>query len=218
MRDQFSQLISYIAPGAPATRRTARGNEPYLRPEIGFTPAWFSEALDIDFGERWHNDPENRKSAILKMKELLEARFPGIPVGGGVDAPVDLLTGAFGACTIAAIYGVPIRFDPRNWPVNEHRYLDDSAVDALQPPDLAKNLFFQNLMQQVEWIVLDQGCVEGFINWQGVLNNAQRLRGQQLFLDMIIAPERARHLFECVCQTMIDAAKLLHDRQRVSGV
>jgi hypothetical protein len=36
------QLISYIAPSAPATRRPATGSEPFVRPEIGFTPAFDS--------------------------------------------------------------------------------------------------------------------------------------------------------------------------------
>ena len=39
------QLISYIAPGAPATRRPSPGILPFLRPEIGFTPKWYRGAL-----------------------------------------------------------------------------------------------------------------------------------------------------------------------------
>jgi hypothetical protein len=57
----------------------------------------------------------------------------------------------------------------------------------------------------------------GFINWQGVLNNAQRLRGQQLFLDMLIEPEMTLNLLDCVTTTMIDAAGMLQERQRKSG-
>jgi len=50
------QLVSYIALAAPATRRPTRGDEPFLRPEIGFTPNWYRQAVGIDFGERWHTD------------------------------------------------------------------------------------------------------------------------------------------------------------------
>ena len=39
------QLISYIAPAAPATRRPAEGNELFVRPEIGVTPNWHQEKL-----------------------------------------------------------------------------------------------------------------------------------------------------------------------------
>ncbi|MBV5313159.1 MAG: hypothetical protein JZU47_07665, partial [Prolixibacteraceae bacterium] len=70
------QLISYIAPGAPATRRPASGPLPFLRPEIGFTPKWYRSALGIDFGEKWHTNPEYRRETRLQMYAELENRFP----------------------------------------------------------------------------------------------------------------------------------------------
>jgi hypothetical protein len=57
-------LVSYIAPGAPATRRPAMGDEPYLRLEIGFTPAWYRQHADIDFGARIHTDPAYRRESV----------------------------------------------------------------------------------------------------------------------------------------------------------
>ena len=65
MSDFATQLVSYIAPGAPATRRVATGDEPYLRPEVGFTPAWYRQYLNIDFGEPWHTDPHYRRHAAF---------------------------------------------------------------------------------------------------------------------------------------------------------
>ncbi len=73
-------------------------------------------------------------------------------------------------------------------------------------------------MRQVEWIAAREGRVEGYVNWQGVLNTAHRLRGEALFTDMLEAPERARRLFACVCATMVEAEQRLHARQRASGV
>jgi hypothetical protein len=105
-----------------------------------------------------------------------------------------------------------------NWPNCEHSYLSDEQVDSLEPPDLNTNPFFQELMAQADWIAARQGRVEGFINWQGVLNNAYRLRGERLFYDMTDSPQRCRHLFDCICTTMTEAAKRLHQRQLQSGV
>jgi uroporphyrinogen-III decarboxylase len=191
-----------------------------MRPEVGFTPRWFRQHLDIDFGERWHTDPEYRQQTAVAMRRELEERFSGTDIGGTrrPDLPLDMLTGTYGACTVAAIYGVPIVYAENNWPNCQHSYLTDEEADRMQPPDLDTNPHFQQLLDQVKWIAQSQGCVDGFINWQGVLNNAQRLRGQQIFLDMHEAPERAAHLFDCVCTTMIDAAGRLHARQRASGV
>ncbi len=105
-----TQLVSYIAPGAPATRRPADGNELFLRPEIGFTPAWYRQHLEINFGERFHTDPAYRRDCVAKMRHELNRRFPGQAIGGAdrPDAPLDRLTGTYGACTVAGIYGVPL--------------------------------------------------------------------------------------------------------------
>ncbi|MCU0779666.1 MAG: hypothetical protein MUF04_01035 [Akkermansiaceae bacterium] len=212
-------LVSYIAPGAPATRRPAAGDEPFLRVEIGFTPAWYRQHAEIDFGARFHTDPAYRRECVVAMRSVLQERFPGTHIGGadGGEGPLDLLTGTYGAGTVAAIYGVPLVYFPHNWPNCEPRHLTDQQLATLEPPDLDRNPHFQRLMEQVEWIARTEGTVTGFINWQGVLNNAHRLRGEQLFLDLLDEPDKARHLFACVTQTMRDGIRRLHERQRASG-
>ena len=176
--------------------------------------------MEIDFGERFHTDLKYRREAVVAMRELLRNKFAGTRIGCAElhDTPLDLLTGVFGACSIAAIYGIPIIYATDNWPNCEHRYLTDEEVDRLEPPELDANPHFATVMDQVDEIAASEGTVAGYVNWQGVLNNAQRLRGQQLFLDLLDTPARAEHLFECVCQTMIDAARRLHARQRETGV
>jgi hypothetical protein len=220
MPEKIHQLISYIPPAAPARRRRADGNEPFVRPEVGFTPRWFRERLQIDFGRRWHDDPAYRRETVIAMRDELRRPFPGTRIGGidRPDKPLDLLTGVYGIAPVPAIYGIPVGFAEDNWPNCEHRHLCDDEVDRLEPPDLDANPFFQNIMAQVDWIAEREGRVEGFINWQGVLNGAFRLRGEQLFIDMMTNRERCRHLLDCVCTTMIEGAKRLHEKQRESGV
>jgi hypothetical protein len=213
------QLISYVAPAAPATRRRATGDEPFLRPEIGFTPSWYRQHLDLDFGRRWHTDPAYRRETLLAMRGELRRSFPGTAIGGidRPNEPLDLLTGTLGTCTVGGIYGLPIRYCPDQWPTCEPQYLDDDQVDRLEPPDLDANPFFNALLAQLDWIAEREGRIEGYINWQGVLNNAHRLRGERLFFDLVDAPGRCRHLFACVAETMIDAARRVHRRQGASG-
>lgn len=214
------QLISYIAPSAPATRRPATDSLPYLRPEVGFTPRWYHVALGIDFGERWHTDPVYRSDRLLAMRDELRRRFSGSRIGG-IDRPnhpLDLLTGTFGACTFAGIYGLPIRYAADQWPIAEHAFFSKDEIGNLTPPSLDSNPFFLSLMEQLEWIAEREGRIEGFINWQGILNNAHRLRGEELFLDLYDDPQRCRHLFECICDTTIEACRRVHERQKASGV
>ena len=220
MSTETRQLISYIAPAAPATRRLATGEEPFLRPEIGFTPNWFRAAKGIDFRTKWHCEPEYRRQMLTAMHSEIKRRFPGTSIGG-IDNPEkspDLLTGTYGCVSVAAIYGIPILYAEDNWPNCKHLYFSDDETDNLEPPDLERNPFFEGLMAQVDWIASNEGRVEGFINFQGVLNNAYRLRGEKIFYDMVDSPQRCRHLFDCICTTMIDAAKQLYKRQLQSGV
>ena len=214
------QLVSYIAPAAPATRRPARGDEAFLRPEIGFTPKWYRKSLGIDFSKAWHVRPEVRCETSLSMVRELKRRFGNRPIGryGDSDDPPDLLTGVFGACTVAAIYGVPIFYSVDNWPNCEHQYFSAKQIDSLEPPDLERNPFFSALLEQLEWIATETGRIEGYVNWQGVLNNAFRLRGEELFVDMLLEPERASRLFDCVATTIIEAARRVYGRQQRSGV
>jgi len=218
--EKQKQLISYIAPSAPATRRPATGNEAFLRPEIGFTPKWYHDALGIDFGEQWHTDVVYRRKSLISMGQELMRRFGNRNIGWiqHPDEPPDLLTGTFGACTIAAIYGLPLIYAADNWPNCEHQYLQSEQIDRLTPPDLDINPFFCKFMDEVEWISHQNGRIEGYINWQGVLNNAYRLRGEELFIDMTLEPNRARHLFECVTMMMIEATERLYECQRQTEV
>lgn len=216
------QLVSYIAHAAPATRRPARSDEPFLRPEIGFTPKWFHEALGIEFGETWHTDPEFRRDSIVAMATETTKRFGQagqIGIMQEPDQPLDLLTGTFGALVVPGIYGVPIKYQSIDWPWSQHgQFLNDAASDALEPPTIDSNPFWEKLMEQLDWIERTNGRVEGFINWQGVLNSAYRLRGEEIFPDMISEPERVKHILGCVAQTMIDGIRRLYERQRKTGV
>ncbi|MDP3002939.1 MAG: uroporphyrinogen decarboxylase family protein [Bacteroidales bacterium] len=208
------QLISYIAPGAPATRRPASGYLPFLRPEIGFTPKWYRSVLGIDFGEQWHTDPNYRRQTRIEMYIELNKRFSETPIGYVGENTIDLLTGTYGASAIAAIYGIPIRYNEEQWPTSEHQYLSKDELENLTPPDLDQNAFFLSFMEQVAWIGEHEGKIAGYMNWQGVLNNAQRLRGQDIFMDMYMVPERTKHLLDCVCTTMIEAAERLQQEQK----
>jgi len=216
----LGRLISYIAPGAPATRCPASGAEPLLRPEIGFTPGWYREKLGIDFGERWHTDVAYRRETVRAMRAELRRRFPGSAIGGidRPDEPLDLLTGVYGACTVPAVFGSPIIYSAHNWPNVEHQYLSRDEVAALTVPDLDADPFFLRLMRQLDQIERSEGRIEGFLNWQGVINIAQRLRGQDLFIDLFDAPEVCHHLFDVICTTVIEGIKRVQARQRESGV
>lgn len=65
------QLTYYVALAAPAARAPAEGTEAFMRPEIGFTPAWFHGHCGIDFSRRWHEEPDYRLETHTIMREQI---------------------------------------------------------------------------------------------------------------------------------------------------
>jgi hypothetical protein len=64
------------------------------------------------------------------MRQEIDKRFPRNKIGKMEDngGTLDLLTGLFGACTIASMYGVPIHYDAEQWPASEHFVLSDEEI------------------------------------------------------------------------------------------
>ena len=222
LESEQQQLISYIAHAAPATRRPAQGEQAYIRPEIGFTPRWYQQAVsNIDFGERWHTDPAYRADTIIAMAKETRRRFSGrARIGAYQDPenPTDFITGTFGALMVPSLYGVPVWWQEGDWPWSEHgQFLTDEMLGELEPPDLDNNPFWNTFMEQVDWITKHTERLGGFINWQSVINSGYRMRGEQLFLDMAMDPGSIKHLFDCIVETMIDGARRLYARQRETG-
>jgi len=219
-RDRYAsrRLRSYIAPAAPATRAPCDGTESPLRIEFGFTPKWYRQRCGTDFGERWHIDPHYRYETTVLMRRTLNERFPELRLGGSDPAAHGAsLDGVYGALLVSMIYGVPAEYYPDNWPAAQHQDLPDEAAKRLEPPGLDHSPVFSRLMEQMDAIEQASGRIEGYLNWQGVLNNAYRLRGQAIFTDMMADPGLARHLFECVTKTMIDGMRRVYARQAKTG-
>ncbi len=85
------------------------------------------------------------------------------------------------------------------------------AETILKSP-VVKDLFWQMDVIEKEW-----GKIHGYLNWQGVLNNAFNIRGQDIFFDMLDKPDFVFHFFSLITEVMIQLAQRVQKRQRRSG-
>ena len=212
------QLRSYIAPGCPATRAPCDGSEAPLRIEFGFTPRWYRTRCGLDFGPRWHLDPQYRAQTVRQMRAVLRQTFPGLPWHTNEAVPIPNLDGIHGGLTIARLFGIPDEYYPDNWPAARLQFVPPETIDRLAPPNLSTNPVFEQLESQMDDIQREAGRIEGYINWQGVLNSAYRIRGPEIFTDLLVEPGRAHHLFHVVTQTMLAGMRRVYERQRATGV
>lgn len=217
--ESISGLRSYIAPGAPATRHPCNGTESVLRIEFGFTPRWYRQHLDIDFSRCWHEDVLYRAACVEKMRLELRKHFPGIPIGGDFEMmPPANLDGVYGALFVAQIFGIPVEYYTDNWPAAEHKYLPEAEIMKLSPPELSSSPVFAELMKQMDVIEREGGSIHGYINWQGILNNAYRIRGPEILTDLMVNPALACDLFDVLAETMVQGMQLVYARQVETGV
>jgi len=212
-------LRSYIAPGVPATRAPCDGTESAMRVEFGFTPRWFHQRCGIDFSEQWHTDPLYRRETTILMRNELNRSFPSLGLGGSEPQQVPAtLDGIHGALVVAMIFGIPAEYYRDNWPAARHEFLSESAIAALETPNLEQSPVFAQIIGQMDTIEREFGRIEGYINWQGVLNTAYRLRGAEILADLLACPSLAHHLFHVIAETMIAGMRYVYERQQKTGV
>jgi hypothetical protein len=215
---QTDQLRYYIAAGAPPLRTPVLGPVPFLRPEVGFTPSWFHARLGVDFGQKWHESPEYRLEASGRMHAELRRCFPGRNIAESeADGPPDILTGLFGIAVMGLFFGHSMSYAPDKWPVSVGAPLSDEAAWRLTVPDIENHPAFHDIVRQVEASQRLTGSARGFLNWQGVLNTAFKLRGEALFVDFHTDPALARHVLEVVAETMIRGLTALYRVQQRLG-
>ena len=153
----------------------------------------------------------------MRMAEVLNSEFPVLKPGGN---PKEIIGGLsqINTCTVAAaLFGQDIRYGTAAWPDNTGRKLDDDEVLSLRVPDFTHHPLYDDLLKQMDIIRSEWGVVRGELNLQGVLNTAFRLRGEDIFADMRIDPDRAHHILTVVCDTMIAFNDELSRLQGVRG-
>ena len=213
------KLRNHIPIGGPARREPADGTEGAMRVSLGFEPAWFHRRCGVDFSEKWHKDPYYRYDSLRIMKAELVRSFPTV-TDWDLANPQDLATisGIYGINIITSLYGLPVIYAADRWPVLSHaKKLSVAEIEALSADKLLQSPFVEKLLRQMDIIQSEWGKIHGYLNWQGVLNNAFHYRGQEIFIDFYDRPEFVHQLFATLCEVMIRLTRMVQEKQRQSG-
>ena len=212
------QLRNHIPIAGPARRKPADGTESAMRVSLGFEPAWYHQRCDVDFSERWHTDPYYRYDSLQRMKAELVRAFPTVEYWD-MSRNDDLATisGCYGAYFVAYAFGIPLRYAPDRWPVLEEHPLTVADLERLTVEQILDSPAVHDLFRQMEMIEREWGKIHGYLNWQGVLNNAFNIRGQDIFLDLYDRPDVARQFLTLITEVMIQLIQQVQARQRASG-
>jgi hypothetical protein len=138
------------------------------------------------------------------METILRERFGDLPnfFCGADYLHADPMERRYGDALIPALFGAQVSFDDASGhPFAFGLNLTADQVEQLGVPDVAHHPVTQHLLHAHQ----DDGWrAAGELGFEGVINIAYKLRGQDLFLDMIDSPERTRHLYAVIWQTLAD--------------
>jgi len=217
------QLRNHIPLGGAATREPCRGDESPLRVSLGFTPRWYNTRLGIDFSRPWHEDPAYRYESLVKIRRHLSETFPMVPYFAleerdGVYPDCATISSVYGILLISMLYGMKPVYCRDNWPdADPESRPTREYLAALEPFDLENHPVIRNLLNQMDRIESLYGEIRGYLNYQGILNIAMKIRGQELFMDMFDDPDFVHHLCSHIADTIGRTARLIQARQRRSG-
>lgn len=241
------QLRNHIPLAGPATREPCDGTESPMRVSLGFTPKWYRDRLGTDFGEPWHLDPVYRYDQSLLMRELLSALFPQVqyfrsrPVRCPVVSPAEsgnkgtlyvpecaTISSVFGIMLVSSCYGIPLAYNDSAWPDAEggarlsreeiQDIITRGPFDVSRPESMPKGApTLRALYSQMDEIEKRWGTVHGYLNYQGILNVALKVRGNDLFLDMMDDPDFTHAFLGHIAGTIGTLASTVQARQRASG-
>jgi len=215
----IAKLRNHIPIASPARREPADGTEPPLRVSLGFVPGWFTRRCEVSFSDRWHRDPGYRCGTLKAMKAELHRAFPSVPYWDpDNDQDLATISGVYGAYPIPHAFGIPLVYGEDRWPaLDPERRFSLEQIETLETDRVLNSPVVEDIFRQMDIIERQWGVVHGYLNWQGVLNNAFNLRGQEIFLDMFDKPDLVRHFFSVITEVMIGLARKIQERQRASG-
>lgn len=169
--------------------------------DIVFHPSWWHKNAGISFDETFFYDPLRRVEDEQKMEQVLYDRFGDLGLGedhlkalpqiGAVHLASGYLLSEMLGCKVEYYEDAPPQV------ICAHRdTLDLEVRDAFASPA------FKRLTNLIDQLKAKYGYVVGDINWGGVLNLAIDVRGEQIFTDMVMEPEKAEVFFKKIAQVI----------------
>ena len=191
---------------------------PAISVHTAFHPEWYTARSRVDFGERWHKDPVYRHDCFVEMAEVHNREFGPIGAHYDPDSVPYGISQTYGCSVMAALFGKDVHFDSRGYTDNIGATRLDAEGEIAATGAIAEAPIMKDILRQIEEIENLGEVPDGVLNLQGVLNTAFRIRGQDIFIDMLENPDKARKTLGMVFDAMIAVVGLMYEKQRVHGL
>lgn len=169
--------------------------------DIVLAPEWWHKNEGICFDPDFFFHPSKRVEAEQQMERILYERWGQY----GLGAHKDETRPEIGAVHLAAgfllseMLGCSVNYS-ENHPPQVLAAHQDSLV--VKPSEAFASDAFKKVWHLTEALKKKYGRVTGDINWGGVLNLAMDLRGEAIFMDMMMCPDEVTTYFNSIAQVI----------------
>lgn len=165
--------------------------------DIVLMPEWWHKNEGISFDPDFFYHPLKRVESEQKKERILYDRWGAY----GLGSQKDMARPEIGAVHLAAgfllseMLGCEVQYSDAHPPVVLPAHQDLINVDAEKA---FRSDAFRKIVDLTDKLQSKFGYLSGDINWGGILNIAMDLRGEDIFLDMMLQPEETHKYFESI--------------------
>ncbi|MFA5045199.1 MAG: uroporphyrinogen decarboxylase family protein [Paludibacter sp.] len=180
----------------PFNHNSLLGNS-ILPVDIILLPEWWNKNEKLTFDRDFFYHPLRRVEVEQQKEKVLYERWGKYGLGQHrKEARPEI-----GAVHLAAGYllsemlGCEVNYSESHPPqvLAAHKELENVSVEQAFQSDA-----FKNVLKLAESLKSKYGHVTGDINWGGILNIAMDLRGENIFLDMMMTPDETKEYFTSI--------------------
>lgn len=165
--------------------------------EIVLSPEWWNKNAGITFDRDFFFHPLKRVESEQKMEQVLYEKWGKYGLGeernhvrpeiGAVHLAAGFMLSGMMGCELRYTESHPPQVIPA-----QRDELSISVDDAFRSDD------FKAFLQLTEKLKQKYGYLTGDVNWGGILNLAIDLRGEGLFTDLLMYPDRVSDYFRTI--------------------
>jgi hypothetical protein len=176
-------------------------NNGILPVEVVFHPSWYNRHAGIVFDEDFFYNAERRVADERKMEQVLYEHFGEYGLGEDRDKDVPQIGAVHNAAgfLLSEMLGCEVEYFANSAPQVHCAHREDFDIDVDGAFETAA---FKRLQKVVDELKKKYGYVCGDVNWGGVLNLALDLKGESIFMDMMLKPDECIVYFQKIAKVV----------------
>lgn len=192
------------------------GNQ-ILPVDIVLLPEWWNKNEKITFDTDFFYHPLKRVEVEQQKEKVLYDRWGKY----GLGTHKDDARPEIGAVHLAAGYllsemmGCKVNYSENHPP---QVFAAHKELENVNTEDAFKSEAFKKVLSLVDALKTKYGYVTGDINWGGILNIGMDLRGENIFLDMMMTPDETKEYFTSIASVITKFTEYLEKETGTTSI